>query len=193
MRRLLITAFLAFSATAANAIPVRFDFSISLSSVQGIKPGTGTANGSGYVVFDTDLANGGKPGGLVGDMKSPLATLDLQFSWLGMNYDTSSASLGGIYLDSMGRISGWSIDAFTPTPGCTFQCVQWGTNDFTLLASNGSSGSGGGVALLTQSRVNGVAIGNVSWTKSVPEPGTLGLMLVGVAGLALRRRKLRKA
>ena len=192
MRRFLITAVLAFTATAANAIPVRFDFSISLSSVQGSMPVTGPSNGSGFVVFDTDVAAGGTPGRLVGDYKTPLSTLDLEFSWLGAHYNTSNASLGGIYLDNLGRISGWSIDAFTPAPGCTFQCVQWGTNDFTLLASNGST-SGGGIALLTQAGANGVAIGNVSWTKSVPEPATLGLMLAGVAGAALRRRKFRKA
>jgi hypothetical protein len=194
MRKLMITAFLALSATAANAIPVRFDFTLALSSVQGTQPGSGTANGSGFVVFDDALAAGGTPGGVVGDMSTPLPTLDLAFDWLGMHFDESTGTLGRIYLNSLGGISGWSIDAFTPSPGCTFQCVQWGSTDFNVLAANGGgSAPGTGIALLTQAGVNGVAIGNVSWTKSVPEPATLGLMLMGVAGAALRRRKLRQA
>lgn len=194
MRKLMITAFLALAATAANAIPVRYDFTIKLSSVQGTKPGTGTADGYGYVVFDDALAAGGTPGGSVGNMSTPLPTLDLSFDWLGMHFDETTGTLGNIYLNSSGGISGWSIDAFTPTPGCTFQCVQWGSTDFSVLAANGGTAApGNGTALLTQAGVNGVAIGNVSWTKTVPEPATLGLMLMGVAGAALRRRKLRKA
>jgi hypothetical protein len=71
--------------------------------------------------------------------------------------------------------------------------VQWGTNDFSLLASEG----GGGSALLTKSGVFGVAIGSVSWSRTlireVPEPGTLGLMALAFAGLLLGRRKAQRA
>jgi hypothetical protein len=193
MRKLLIASLLALAAPAANAIPVRYDFTITLSSVGGTQPGTGTANGGGFVVFDNALAALGAPGGRVGDMSTPLPTIDLSFDWLGLHFDTTNGTLGALYLDSFGAITGWSIDALTPTPGCTYQCVQWGSTDFNVLAANASSIGGNGTALLSQAGVNGVAIGNVSWIqteiRSVPEPGTLGLMALGVFGAALRRRK----
>ena len=73
--------------------------------------------------------------------------------------------------------------------------MAWGTTDFNVLA-NGLVG-GGGIALLSQAGVQGVAVGSVSWTqtdiRNVPEPGTLGLMALGVLGAALRRRKTLQA
>jgi len=195
MRKLLFAALLALAAPAANAIPVRYDFTITLASVHGTQPGTGTANGGGFVVFDNDLAALGAPGGRVGDMHTPLPTIDLAFDWLGLHFDATSGTLGALYLDSLGGINGWSIDGLTPTPGCTFQCVQWGSTDFNVLG-NGRLG-GGGIALLSQAGINGAAIGNVSWTqteiRNVPEPGTLGLMALGVFGAALRRRRTLQA
>jgi hypothetical protein len=197
MRKLLIASLLALAAPAANAIPVRYDFTITLSSVHGTQPGTGTANGGGFVVFDDALAALGVPGGRVGDMNTPLPTIDLSFDWLGMHFDATNGTLGALYLDSLGGISGWSIDGLTPTPGCSFQCVQWGSTDFNILGANPSSVGGNGTALLSQAGVNGVAVGNVSWIqteiRSVPEPGTLGLMALGVFGAALRRRKALQA
>jgi len=198
MRALFAVSLLALVAPAANAIPVRYDFSITLTSVQGTQPGTGNANGSGFVVFDSDLAALGVPSGRVGDLNTPLPTLDLSFDWLGMHFDATNGTLGALYLDSFGAINGWSIDGLLPANACgpAFQCVQWGTSDFNILA-HGSALGGGGIALLTQAGVNGVAIGNVSWTvsevRNVPEPGTLGLLALGMFGAALRRRKALRA
>ena len=47
-----------------------------IEAVEGTQPGTGTADGSGYVVFDTDLAVGA-PAPRLGDMNTPLPTIDL--------------------------------------------------------------------------------------------------------------------
>jgi len=200
MRKLLIASLLVIAAPAANAIPVRYDFTIELSSVGGIPPGTGTGNGSGFVVFDSDLAASSPPApsGRVGDGNTPFPTIDLSFDWLGLHFDTTNGTLGAIYVDSLGVINGWSIDGLVPPNSCgeSFQCVQWGTTDFNVLAA-GSSLGGGGTALLTQAGVEGVAIGNVRWNqveiRNVPEPGTLGLMALGVFGAVLRRRKALRA
>jgi hypothetical protein len=199
MRKFLIASLLVLAASSANAIPVRYDFTITLDNIQGTQPGSGSSNGSGFVVFDDALAIGGPPGGLVGDMNTPLPTIDLSFDWFGMHFDETNGTLGGLYLDSFGAITGWSIDGLVPPNSCgnSFQCVQWGTTDFSLLAANASVIGGTGTALLTQAGVNGVAVGNVLWIQtpvsSVPEPATLGLMLLGVAGAAFRRRKASRA
>ncbi len=194
MRALLTVSLLALVAPAANAIPVRYDFTITNVQFQGIPPGAGTADGSGYVVFDTDLA-ALATGGHLGDAFLP--TIDLSFDWLGLHFGPANGSLSEVYFDSSGNPYRWDLDGIV-SGGCGFNCVQWGTNDFTI-AGTGMPGSltGGGTALLTQAGVNGVAVGNVSWTqvdiRSVPEPGTLGLLALGMFGAALRRRKALRA
>lgn len=193
MRTLLAVSLLALAVPAAHAVPIRYDFTISLSSTQGTAPGTGSADGSGYVVFDTDLA-AGAPAPRVGDMNTPLPTIDLAFDWLGIHFDETNGTLGALYVNGLGGIDGWSIDGIVPPNSCSpaFQCVQWGTTDFNILAFGGTSGSG--TALLTQSGVQGVAIGNVSWrVSSVPEPGTMGLMALALGGMALVRRRRSQA
>jgi len=192
MRSLKAVLLLALAIPAAHAVPIRYDFAISLSSVQGTQPGTGSADGAGYVVFDTDLASG-VTAPRVGDLNTPLPTLDLSFDWLGIHFDESNATLGALYLGGPGNITGWSIDGVVARNLCpdAFQCVQWGTTDFNILAFGNLAGSGS--ALLTQSGVNGVAIGSVSWRlgeiNRVPEPGTLGLLALALGGTMLVRRR----
>jgi hypothetical protein len=193
MRALLAVSLIALFAPAANATPIRYDFSLSLVQAVGTLPGNGSTNGSGYVVFDTDLAvlaTGGK----LGDLNTPLPTIDLSFDWLGQHFDALSGTLSTVTFDGFGNPLAWDIDNIVPRNACVnnFRCVQWGTDDFSLLASPG----GGGSALLTQTGVYGVAIGSVSWVraelKSVPEPGIFGLMTISLVGLWLARRKVRQ-
>ena len=193
MRTLMALSLVALGIPAAHATPIRFDFSITLSGVEGTQPGAGTADGSGYVVFDTDLAAGASDT-RVGDMNTPLPTIDLSFDWLGIHFDETNGTLGALYVDATGTINGWSIDGIVPPNLCApaFQCVQWGTTDFNILAFG--NGVGSGSALLTQAGVYGVAIGSVSWrTGSVPEPGTLAVMTLAFGGLALARRRRSRA
>jgi hypothetical protein len=192
MRVLLAACLIVLCAPAANATPIRLDFTISLAQAVGTLPGTGTADGGGYVVFDTDLSALAS-GGNLGDLNTPLPTIDLSFDWLGAHFDSTSGTLSHVTFDSFGNPLAWDIDNVLPHNLCmnNFRCVQWGTDDFSVLATQG----GGGSALLTQTGVFGVAIGSVSWTRgeiqSVPEPGTLALMALGFAGLLLTgRRKL---
>jgi len=188
MRALLAVSLIALLAPAANATPIRVDFNISLSQTLGTVSGTNSANGGGYLMFDTDLALPTNRG-LFGLQSASLPTLDLSFDWLGQHFDSSSGALTNVTFDVFGNLLDWEIDSVQPNL-CGFRCVQWGTSDFTLLAFGGGSGG----ALLTQSGSIGLAIGSVSWTRgqiqSVPEPGTLGLMALGFAGLLIGRRKI---
>jgi hypothetical protein len=192
MRILLVASLLALVAPAANATPIRYDFTISLMQTAGTLPGTGTGNGSGFVVFDSDLAALVPGGGQLGNLNTPLPTLDLSFDWLGLHFDNSSGTLSTVTFDALGNPLAWDIDNVLPANSCmnSFRCVQWGTDDFSLLASPG----GGGTALLTQSGVSGVAIGGVSWSRGqilpVPEPGTFTLLALCLAALLIGRRKL---
>ena len=185
MRALLAVSLIALFAPAANATPIQVDFTVSLTQALGAVPGTATPGGSGYVVFDSGIAN-------QAGFDTSLVPLDFSFDWLGQHFDTSSGALSNVLFDSSGNLLAWELDNVLPNL-CGFRCVQWGTSDFTLLGFG--NGIGGGAALLTQAGSVGVAIGNVSWTQkylhSVPEPETLGLMALGLAGLLLNRRKVR--
>ncbi len=187
MRTCLFALLLALGIPAANATPIRYDFTVSLTSFDGTQPGSGPADGSGYVTFDTDLFALANSSGLVGDYNNPLPTIDLAFDWLGLHWDQSNATLSIVNFDPSGNVSYWGIDAIVPANFCTnnFWCVQWGTTDFTATSL--------GSALLTQQGVQGVAFGSVVVTGSqevlVPEPGTFGIMVLGLAGVWLLRRK----
>jgi len=193
MRIFFAVALIALIAPAANATPIRYDFTISLEQAVGTLPGTGSADGSGFVMFDSDLAALAPGGGQIGDLNTPLPTLDLSFDWLGLHFGSSTGTLSTVTFDSFGDPLAWDIDNVLPANLCmnSFRCVQWGTNDFSLLASQGGSGS----ALLTQSGVYGVAIGRVSWVRAipVPEPGTVGLLALAFVALLFSRRKALRA
>jgi hypothetical protein len=190
MRSLFAICLVALAAPAAHAIPVRYDFTIALADTQGTFPIDGPTTGSGYVVFDTSLQSLADASGQVGDRNTPLPTYDISFDWLGMHWGTANATLGNLKF-SGGLVSNWSIDAVLSPNSCqpAFQCVQWGTNDFTVTGYS----SGIGTALLTRAGSHGVAIGSARWSKpyevSVAEPATLGLLGAALAGFGWVRRR----
>ena len=190
MRSLAALCLVALAAPAAHAVPVRYDFTITLAEIQGTFPISGPTSGSGYVVFDTSLASLAAPTGQVGNKNTPLPTYDLSFDWLGMHWGAGNATLGNLKF-SGGQVSQWSIDAILTPNACqpAFLCVQWGTNDFTVTGYSG----GAGTALLTRVGSHGVAIGNARWSKpyevSVPEPGALALLVAALACVGIARRR----
>jgi hypothetical protein len=190
MRTLVAICLAALAVPAAHAIPVRYDFSITLLDTQGTFPVSGPTSGSGYVVFDTALQSLANSAGQVGDRNTPLPTYDISFDWLGMHWGSANATLGSLKFNGS-LLTNWSIDAVLAPNTCqaAFQCVQWGTNDFTVTGSN----SGYGMALLTRVGSPGVAIGTARWSAprqvDVPEPGTFALFGAALAGLALARRR----
>lgn len=189
--RSIIAICLVALAPAVQAVPVRYDFTISLLDTQGTFPISGNTSGSGYVVFDTSLASLADASGQVGNKNTPLPTYDISFDWLGMHWGAANATLGNLKY-SGGVLTNWSIDAILSPNTCqpAFQCVQWGTNDFTVTGSS----NGFGTALLTRVGSSGVAIGNARWSAPrqvhVPEPGSFALFFAALAGLfAVRRVK----
>ena len=190
-----LCALLLVLALPANAVPVRFDF-VTSAPTDGTLSSTPPVEGFGYVVFDTDLAGLADSNGRVGDGNTPLATIDVQFNWLGQEYNLTNATLGAVTF-SGGMPIAWQIDALTESPFCNtassggifnrFDCVQFGTDDFTLSAFAGGSGT----VLLSTSQDTSYARANVMWTQgqvAVPEPSTAALLALALLGTFVRRR-----
>ena len=177
---------LLMSAMAAEAVPVTVDFTVTSNDVSNPSWERGVM-GTGYFTFDDGLMPVSGTG-LVGNPILGLPTLDLFFNWFGVSFDETTAKIATLSFTD-GVLSNWTIGGNYSPATCGFlryACTSSGGSapDFDALGS-------GGLAFTDAQRA-GLAYGPVQWSvrpTAVPEPSTLALFGLGIAGLAIVRRR----
>jgi hypothetical protein len=163
-----------FTVTATNAFDGGSNF--NATSYNGFTAG---ALGSGSFTFDDSIGN-------YSSFTDGIVPIDLTFSWLGLTFTEANTQIWSLQFDVAGALFGWQIGALPclnclSTPGPT----DFFASGYTPYAPYNN-------AVAHQEGVNGWMNGSVAWTArpaSVPEPGTLGLLGLGLLGAAAARRK----
>jgi ABC-type Mn2+/Zn2+ transport system permease subunit len=166
---------------AANAVTRTYDFTVN-GGPSGALAGV---TSSGYFAFDESIIPA--LGGTVN--QSGLLTA-LSFTWNGISYNQSTANTGQLTFDSAGNLASQSF--FGTTCGAFSCSVTSGTNQWfiNLFTSGGTTFQEFNYA--TPTAPSTIFSGTFTYSlrkSSVPEPGTLALLGLGLAGLGLSRRR----
>jgi len=165
----MIAALFVISPLAANADLINVDFTVTGTS----GPLIGVMS-SGFFTFDDSVIPGG--GGLVGQIG--LLT-DLSFSWNGIAYDETTANTGWLSFDALETLDDFGFGTNCDAGVCALN--SWDTG--FILAGPIFRYS------ITTSAGSGIYAGDGAYSiRSVPDPGTLALLGIGLIGMGLARR-----
>jgi hypothetical protein len=167
------SAWLGLFAVAATATPIAFDFSVT--AIGGPLNGT-TANGS--FTFDSSSIPATLPSVL---LQAGLLTA-LDFSWDSIAYTAVTANTGALEFDAAGDLVaarfGTNCDVFF------FFCTLPQNTESWAVSNVGGTG-----VFVYQTSTSDISFGTFTLSRaSAPEPGTLTLLGLGLAGLGFSRR-----